>query len=43
LKFILTEQQYCDIEKQLITSNEKLKEESSANEQLRQQIAELGE
>lgn len=40
--FFFAEQQYFDLEKQLISSNTKLEAESSANVQLREQIADLG-
>ena len=38
----ITEQQYFEIEKQLIDSNTKLEAESSSNEQLKEQLKELG-
>ena len=38
----ITEQQYFEIEKQLIESNTKLEAESSSNIQLREQLKELG-
>ena len=38
----ISEQQYFEIEKQLIDSNTKLEAESSSNEQLKEQLKELG-
>ena len=40
--FNVSEQQYFEIEKKLIESNTKLEVESSSNEQLKEQLKELG-
>ena len=41
-KISVSEQQYFEIEKQLIESNTKLESESSSNEQLKEQLKDLG-